>query len=94
VAAVCERGDEGIRLPIRAHFVTVREFVGFAAVVLPVMCVKTHFAVMVIFSVRTPNSFKMVKIEIRINFVFFDHFHRKLRLIVSERAKFLVLALN
>lgn len=94
VAAVCEGGYEGVRLPIGAHLMTVREFVGLAAVVLPVMRVKAHFAVMVVFSVRTPNCFKMVQVKIGINFVFFDHFHGKLRLIVSERAKFLVLALD
>ena len=29
-------------------------------------------------SERTPNCFEMVQIEICVNFVFFDHFYRKL----------------
>ena len=77
-AAICEGGNKCVRLPIRAHFVTIREFVGLAAVVLPVVGVKANFAVMVIFFIRTPNCFEMVQIEICVNFVFFDHFYRKL----------------
>lgn len=77
-AAVCKRSNKCVRFPIRAHFVTIRKFVGLAAVVLPVVGVKANFAVMVIFFIRTPNCFEMVQIEICVNFVFFDHFYRKL----------------
>lgn len=75
VAAVSEGGDEGVRLPVRAHFVAVRELVGFAAVVLPVVSVETHFAVVVIFFVGAPHCLEMVQVEVRVDFVFLDHFH-------------------
>jgi len=93
-AAVYEGSDKCVGLPIRAHFVAVGEFVRLAAIVLPVMSVKTCFAVVVIFFVRAPNCFKMVQIKICVNFVFFYHFNRKLRLVMCKRAKLLVLTLN
>jgi hypothetical protein len=36
----------------------------------------------------------MIQIEICVNFVFFDHFYRKLWFVMCERAKLLVLTLH
>ena len=56
------------------------------------MCIHTDIPLMIVLSVRTPNSLEMKKIEIHIRNKLFNEFHRQLVFVVCKGAEFPILA--
>ena len=57
------------------------------------MCINTDISLMIIFSIRAPNSFEMKYVKIHVRLKFFDQFNRKLSLVMSKRTEFSIIAL-
>lgn len=60
------RLDKSFCLPVIAQFRSIGVEVRLSSVILPVMSIDTNISFMIIFSIRTPHSLKMINIEIHI----------------------------
>ena len=79
--------NEIVRFPIIAHLWLVGEYWRLSSVVLPIMGVHTYLPVVVIVSVRAPDSLEMVHIEVHVNFIIFNQLNRQFFSRMSEGTK-------
>ena len=75
LAALRVRAYEVVSLPVRAHFAGVQKYGRPPAKVLPIMGIDTDFTVVIILTIRTPNSLEVEHIEVHINNVLFNQFN-------------------
>jgi len=91
-AAFTVRSYYSISVPRRAHLGRVAVKRGFTAVILPIVRVDTSLSIVVIFSVRTPNSLEVKQIKIHVNLVALDQLDRDLVFCVGKGTKLFVIA--
>ena len=65
--------NEIARFPLGAHFGRVREHRRSASIILPVMRIDANFAIVIIFSIRTPHRLEMIHVKVHVNIVQFNH---------------------
>jgi len=86
LAALSVLVDEAVGTPLLAEVLGVVEYVGLAAVVLPVVGVYARLAVVVILTIGAPDCFEVEDIEIIIRQVLLNKLDRELISRVSEAA--------
>lgn len=79
---------KSLGMPVLTHIFRIVKNRWFSSIVLPIMCINTNISLMVIFSIWTPNCFKMEQVKIHIRFKFFNKFYWQFIFWVSKWAKF------
>lgn len=92
LAPIYVSSNKIIRLPTIAHLWLVSEYWWLPPVILPIMSIHAHLPVVVIVSVRAPDSLEVIHVEVHVNLVVFNQLNRQLFSSMSERAKLTVFA--
>jgi hypothetical protein len=66
MTTIVVRCNEGFCLPILTDFLLIGEKIRFPSIILPIVSIDANVSLMVVFTIRTPNSLEMEYIEVHI----------------------------
>ena len=93
-ATILIRCNEIFSVPILAHILWVIKDWRLSSVILPVVGVNAYIPLMVILSIRTPNSFEVENVKVHIRLKLFYQLNWKFWLCMSKRAELSILTFN